>query len=81
MSGVPTPPPDGAALAVRLRALGVTGTVEAQGRLALLRAADAAPLMELELRRRVHAAASECGFTHVALELDGTGADEALRSA
>lgn len=80
MSGAATRVPDDAALAALLSTMGVAASVEARGRLALLRCADATPLTEMELRRRIHAAASECGFTHVALELDETGADEALRS-
>jgi hypothetical protein len=81
MSGAATQRSDDAALAAILRGLGLACTVEARGRLALLRCADAAPLGDMELRRRVDAAASECGFTHVALELVGTGADAAIRGA
>ncbi|HEX6631678.1 MAG TPA: hypothetical protein VF048_11315 [Gemmatimonadaceae bacterium] len=81
MSGAAAPPSGDVALAERLRALGLACTVEARGRLALLRCADATRLTDPDLRRRVDAAASECGFTHVALELVGTGADAAIRGA
>lgn len=81
MSGAAAPPPGDMALAEQLRTLGLACTVEARGRLALLRGADAARLTDPDLRRRVDSAASECGFTHVALELVDTGADAAIRGA
>ena len=79
MSGTVPPLARDMALAASLDAIGVRCSVEAHGRLALLHCADAAKLSDMELRDRVHAAALECGFTHVALELLGTGADAAIR--
>jgi hypothetical protein len=81
MSGAAIPPSGDVALAAILRGFGIVCAVEARGRLALLRSTDAGALADMELRRRVDAAASECGFTHVALELVGTGADAAIRGA
>jgi hypothetical protein len=70
-----------AALAGALAAHGVRCRVEARGRLAVLAAADHAPLADPATRRRVATLAMAHGFTHVALELDPPPDDrEALRS-
>lgn len=70
-----------ATLASALAAQGVPCRVESRGRLAVLVAADPAPLGDPATRRRVAALAMAHGFTHVALELDPPSDDrEALRS-
>lgn len=70
-----------ATLARALAAHGVRCRVEARGRLAVLVAADHAPLGDPATRRRVANLATAHGFTHVALELDPPSDDrEALRS-
>ncbi|HEY9478477.1 MAG TPA: hypothetical protein VIP79_00240 [Gemmatimonadaceae bacterium] len=58
------------ALRQALAALGLHGTVEARGALAVLSLdSDAAPLRDPELRARVVSIASEHGFTNLALEV------------
>lgn len=53
-----------------LAALGIRGSVEARGALAILTVeGDAAPLRDPELRARAVAIASEHGFTNLALEV------------
>ena len=70
-----------ATLARELAAHGVACRVEARGRLAVIRAADHAPLADPATRRRVATLANAHGFSHVALELDTRSDDrEALRS-
>ena len=68
--------PDGDRLAEAVRALGVAASVEARGRLAVLRHdGDPARLADPVLRRRLGAAALEHGFTHLALELAAPPSD------
>ena len=65
---------DAEGLASALAALGVRGTVEAHGRLALLVAAvPPAALREPAGRRRAAALAEAHGFTHLALALGEEG--------
>jgi hypothetical protein len=53
-----------------LAALGLRGSIEARGTLAvLLLEGDAAPLRDPSLRARALAIASEHGFSHLALEV------------
>jgi hypothetical protein len=59
-----------AVLRQALAALGIRGSVEARGALAILTLDDdAAPLRDPELRARAVAIASEHGFTNLALEV------------
>ena len=58
------------ALRQALVTLGIRGSVEARGALAILSLeGDAARLRDPEVRARVLALASEHGFTHLALEV------------
>jgi hypothetical protein len=57
-------------LRVALAALGLHGSVEARGALAVLSLeGDAAPLRDPSIRARALSIASEHGFTHLALEV------------
>jgi hypothetical protein len=58
-----------AALASALAALGVLADVDGDGPLAVLRPRDVTPALDAATRAAVVAAARQCGFTHVALEL------------
>jgi hypothetical protein len=68
------------ALRQALAALGIHGSVEARGALAILTLhGDGAPLRDRELRARAVALASENGFTNLALEVsDSSGEGAAL---
>lgn len=58
------------ALLQALAALGLRGSIEARGALAILSLdGDAVPLRDPELRAKAVALASEHGFTHLALEV------------
>lgn len=63
------------ALARRLAALGLVGTVEARGKLAVLALHDLRAVREPGVRAAAVAAAAEHGFTTLALEL-GDDADD-----
>lgn len=56
-------------LEAELRSIGLTVTVEAHGRLAVLIAADDTPLLDPATRRAATQLARQHGFTHLALEL------------
>lgn len=66
-----------------LASLGLRGTVEARGALAVLSLeGDPSPLSDPDLRARAISLASEHGFTNLALELSDPHVDSAtVRSA
>lgn len=54
----------------RLTTLGIAGTLEARGTLALLVLDDIQIIRDPVVRAAAVAVATECGFTHLALSLD-----------
>ena len=66
-----------ATFSAALEAVGLACDVEEQGRLALLHlAGDGSALADAAVREMVTRLAAEHGYTHVALELRGSGAAE-----